>query len=144
MKILIAVDGSPHALHAVAYAAELVAQLRADSGAITLINVHDDVGYRFAETFVGRDGVAQYLRDVALEELRGAEELLAEARIACRVEIRTGHVAREIVDFAASGGFDLIVLGAKGRSALADLLIGSVAQRVLATAAQSVLLVRRP
>ena len=38
--------------------------------------------------------------------------------------------------------FDLIVLGAKGRGAIADLLLGSVAQRVLATAHAPVLLIR--
>lgn len=113
-----------------------------ESGTVTLMNVHDDIGYRYAESFVGRDTVAQYLRDLALEDLKDGERILAEAGIPCRTEIRTGHVAREIVDFAAAGGFDLIVLGAKGRSALADLLLGSVAQRVLATAVQSVLLVR--
>lgn len=142
MKILIAVDASPNALRAVAYAADLLRQMASGSGAVTLINVHDDIGYRYAETFVGRDTVAQYLRDLALEEIKNAKRILAEAGIPCRAEIRTGHVAHEIVDFAAAGSFDLIVLGAKGRSALADLLLGSVAQRVLATAAQSVLLVR--
>jgi hypothetical protein len=58
------------------------------------------------------------------------------------VEIRTGHVSQEIVDFAQKNHFDLIVLGSKGRSAIADLLLGSVAQRVLATAVQPVLLVK--
>lgn len=142
LKILIAVDGSPQALRAVVFATDLLRRMVSESGTVTLMNVHDDIGYRYAESFVGRDTVAQYLRDLALEDLKDGERILAEAGIPCRTEIRTGHVAREIVDFAAAGGFDLIVLGAKGRSALADLLLGSVAQRVLATAVQSVLLVR--
>lgn len=36
----------------------------------------------------------------------------------------------------------MIVLGSKGRSAIADLLLGSVAQRVLATAKQPVVVVK--
>jgi nucleotide-binding universal stress UspA family protein len=56
--------------------------------------------------------------------------------------IRTGHVAQEIVACANDGKFDLIVMGSKGRSAFADLLLGSVAQRVLATAKQPVVLVK--
>ena len=56
--------------------------------------------------------------------------------------IRTSHVAQEIVAFAKAGQFDLIVMGSKGRGAVADILLGSVAQRVLATAAQPVLLVK--
>jgi nucleotide-binding universal stress UspA family protein len=51
-------------------------------------------------------------------------------------------VAQEIVDQADQGKFDLIVMGHKGRSALRDLLIGSVAQRVLAMAKTPVLLVK--
>jgi nucleotide-binding universal stress UspA family protein len=45
--------------------------------------------------------------------------------------VSTGHVAEEIVKIAESGGFDLIVMGAKGRSALCDPPMGSVAQKVL-------------
>lgn len=58
------------------------------------------------------------------------------------MEIRTGHVAQEIVDCANAGKFDMIVLGSKGRSAVADLLLGSVAQRVLASAKQPVVIVK--
>jgi nucleotide-binding universal stress UspA family protein len=46
--------------------------------------------------------------------------------------IKTGHVAEEIVKAAKDGKFDVIVMGAKGRSTLSDVLVGSVAQRVLA------------
>ena len=53
-----------------------------------------------------------------------------------------GHVGKEIVNCAKTGKFDLLVLGAKGRSAVADLLPGSVAQRVVATAQTPVLLVK--
>ena len=51
-------------------------------------------------------------------------------------------MADEIVKAAAEGGFDMIVMGAKGRSALKDLLLGSVAQRVLSTAKIPVMLVK--
>ena len=57
-------------------------------------------------------------------------------------KVRTGHVAQEIVRCAKAGKFDLIALGAKGRGAIADLLLGAVAQRVLATAGLPVVLVK--
>jgi nucleotide-binding universal stress UspA family protein len=41
-----------------------------------------------------------------------------------------------------AGKFDLIVLGAKGRSGFGDLLLGSVAQRVSATSKRPVVLVK--
>lgn len=142
MKILVATDGSRPALRAVRYAAKLVGQLLSKSSSITLVSVHDDVGLRHAKAFVGSDAVADYLRELSEKELKAARKLLASAGVKHDMEIRTGHVAQEIVDCAKSGRFDLIVLGAKGRSAISDLLLGSVAQRVLATAKTPVLLVK--
>ncbi|MGA1296613.1 MAG: universal stress protein [Burkholderiaceae bacterium] len=74
--------------------------------------------------------------------MAGARKLLDKAGVEHELVIRTGHVAQEIVDQADQGKFDLIVMGHKGRSALRDLLIGSVAQRVLALAKTPVLLVK--
>ncbi len=142
VKILVATDGSKPALHAVKYAAKLVRQLSSASNSITLISVHDDVGLRHAEAFVGREAVADYLRELSEKELKPARKLLDATGIKHDMELRTGHVAQEIVDCAKAGKFDLIVLGAKGRGAISDLLLGSVAQRVLATAAVPVLLVK--
>jgi nucleotide-binding universal stress UspA family protein len=56
--------------------------------------------------------------------------------------IRTGHVSAEIAAAATEGGFDLLVLGGKGRSGLKDLLMGSVAQRVTELSKVPVLLVK--
>jgi len=142
MKILVATDGSEPALHAVAYAARLVGLMPSASNAVTLISVHDDVGLRHAKSYVGSEAVAGYLRDLSEEELAPARKLLEAAGVRHAVETRTGHVAQQIVDCAEAGAFDLIVLGAKGRGAVSDLLLGSVAQRVLATAKQAVLLVK--
>jgi nucleotide-binding universal stress UspA family protein len=142
MKILVATDGSKPALHAVKYASQLCGAIGSASGSITLISVHDDVGLRHAKAFVGRAGVADYLRETSEKELRPARKLLDAAGVKHDMVIRTGHVAQEIVAFAKSGKFDLIVMGSKGRGAVADILLGSIAQRVLATAAQPVLLVK--
>ena len=142
MKILVATDGSKHALHAVRYAAKLISLLRSPSNPITLISVHDDAGLRPAKSFVGSDRVADYLRELSEKELKPARRLLNAAGIKHDMVIRTGHIAQEIVDCANDGRYDLIVMGAKGRSAIADLLLGSVAQRVLATAKQPVILVK--
>jgi nucleotide-binding universal stress UspA family protein len=141
MKILVAIDGSKHALRAAKYAAGLVAQLRKPSN-VTLVSVHDDTGLRHASALVGREQVADYFRELSDNELKPARKLLDKADVKHDVEIRKGHVAQEIVDCASAGKFDLIVLGAKGRGAFTDLLVGSVAQRVMALAKQPVLLVK--
>lgn len=141
MKILVATDGSKHALNAVKYAAKLVSNTRSNDK-ITLISVHDDTAFRHASQFVGKAEVEDYLREVSEKELKSARKALTDADIKHDQAIVIGHVSEEIVKFANAGKFDLIVMGSKGRSGIADLLIGSVAQRVLATAKQPVLLVK--
>jgi nucleotide-binding universal stress UspA family protein len=142
MKILVATDGSKPALHAVKFAARLFRELSSTSNSITLISVHDDIGLRHAKAIVGSDAVADYLRELSDRELRPARRVLDAAGIAHDMEVRRGHISQQIIACAKAGKFDLIVLGAKGRGALSDILLGSVAQRVLATAECPVLLVK--
>jgi nucleotide-binding universal stress UspA family protein len=52
--------------------------------------------------------------------------------------------ATAIVEYANEEGVDLIVLGTHGRGAVAHLLVGSVAERVVRTAPCPVLTVRHP
>lgn len=141
MKILVATDGSKNALRAVKYAAKLVDALKASS-VITLISVHDDVALRHAERFVGKKAVADYLRDLSETDLADARKALDKAGVSHDMIIRTGNIGAEIAAAAQEGKFDLIVLGSKGRSALKDLLMGSVAQRVMEMAKTPVLMVK--
>ncbi len=55
-----------------------------------------------------------------------------------------GHGARTIADYAAERGVDLIVMGTHGRTGVAHLLLGSVAERLVRTASCPVLTVRHP
>jgi nucleotide-binding universal stress UspA family protein len=69
---------------------------------------------------------------------RDREELGADA------EVVFGRDAETIVDYAADRGIDLIVMGTHGRTGMAHLLLGSVAERVVRTAHCPVLTVRAP
>lgn len=141
MKMLVATDGSKNALHAVKYAIQMLGRM-SEGGSITLISVHDDVALRHARRFVGKDAVADYLRELSEQDLADARKALDKAGVSHDMIIRTGHVATEIVEAAERGKFDLLVMGSKGRSALKDLLIGSVAKRVAEISRVPVLLVR--
>lgn len=141
MKILVATDGSKNALRAVKYAAKLVDALKSSS-VITLISVHDDVALRHAERFVGKKAVADYLRDLSETDLAESRKALDKAGASHDMIIRTGNIGAEIAAAAQEGKFDLIILGSKGRSALKDLLMGSVAQRVMEMAKTPVLMVK--
>lgn len=68
----------------------------------------------------------------------------AGSTVQAQVATRVGPAQPEIVRYAASHGIDLIVLGTHGRGTLGHLLLGSVAERVVRTAACPVLTVRHP
>jgi nucleotide-binding universal stress UspA family protein len=140
MKVLVAVDGSKSSLHAVKYAAKLSANMRSND-VITLIVVHDDHGLQHAKRWVGKAEVEDYLRELSDKELKSSLAVLVKAGIKHNTIIQTGHVAETIANMADKG-FDLVVMGTKGRSGITDLLIGSVAQRVLATCQKPVLLIK--
>ena len=141
MKILVAVDGSPSALRATEYAAQLVAAVRTKSK-ITLISVHDDTGFKHMKKFTPKGALADYLRELSDKDLQAARKLLDKAEVAHDMIIKTGHVATEIIQAAKTGKYDLVVLGAKGRSAFGDLLLGSVSQRVASASKLPVTLIK--
>ena len=53
-----------------------------------------------------------------------------------------GDPGREILSFAVENGIDLVVMGRRGRT-LADVILGSVAERVIRHASCPVLIVKR-
>jgi len=141
MKILVAVDGSKPALHAVKYAIDLSAKLSAPAH-VTLISAHDDSGLRHVRKHVPAGSIQDHLRELSEVDLKPARKLLDKAGVPHDMVIKVGHVAEQIVKTANSGKFDMVVLGNKGRSGFSDLLLGSVAQRVVSSAKQAVVLVK--
>ena len=141
MKLLVAIDGSKNSLRALKYATKLAGKL-AEPSQLVLVNAHDDVALRGASQFVGKDAVKGYLDDIAREELKDAIAAADKAKVAYEVRMARGPVAQAIVKVATDESVDTIVLGSKGRTALKDLLIGSVAQRVIAIAEVPVVLVK--
>ena len=57
-------------------------------------------------------------------------------------EVLFGHGARTIAEYAADTKVDLIVMGTHGRTGVAHLLLGSVAERLVRTAPCPVLTIR--
>ncbi len=66
-------------------------------------------------------------------EIKSSCNALKRLNATYNVIIRIGHITDEIIKESNTGKYDLIVMGSKGRSIVNDFLIGSVAQRVLAT-----------
>jgi nucleotide-binding universal stress UspA family protein len=141
MKILVPTDGSVHALRALDYAIDMV-KLMGNNASISLLSVHDDTGLKHIKKHFPKGTIENFLHDLSVKELKSSKSNLGKSSLDHEVIIKTGHVAGEIVKVAKSGKFDLIVMGAKGRSMVTDLLIGSVAQRVLSTTQVPVTLIK--
>jgi nucleotide-binding universal stress UspA family protein len=76
-----------------------------------------------------------------LEALLTAEE---RERYHATLALRSGSPFVEVVRYARDEGMDLIVLGTHGRGAIAHMLLGSVAERVVRKAHCPVVTVRLP
>jgi len=140
--ILVATDFSDSADEALTYALTLADQVGATA---RLVHVFDDPGAigLYSEGYVPMPAET---RAEILAEIR--RQLTARAAATGRKdlpsEVLTGAPARTIVDAARQHQCDLIVMGTHGRHGMAHLLLGSVAERVVRTAAGPVLVVRRP
>lgn len=141
MKIFVAIDGSKNSLRGLKVAIKLAGKLSEPSHLI-LANAHDDMALRGASQFVGKQAVDRYLADLAETELKSAIEQARKSGVTFESRVLRGRVAQTIAESADDSKCDLIVLGSKGRSALKDLMIGSVAQRVTSLAKTPVLLVK--
>jgi nucleotide-binding universal stress UspA family protein len=142
MKILIAVDGSVPSLAAVTAFAERASWFRA-TPEITLLHAQPPIPYKAAAAFAGREAVASYYAQESDAALEGAVKLLQGGGIAFAIEKCVGEPADEIVSRAEAGAFDLIVMGTHGHTALANLVMGSVASKVLARSKVPVLFMKR-
>lgn len=141
MKILIAVDGSACALAAIEGLQKRRDWFRGPEE-FALIYVHPPLPYRHAAAWAGKEAIHSYYEEESDAALAAARALLDDRRIAYVVEKRVGDPADEIVRFALSGGYDLIVMGTHGHTALANLVMGSVATKVLAISKVPVLFMK--
>ncbi|RLJ65340.1 YjbE family putative metal transport protein [Sulfurisoma sediminicola] len=140
-KLLLPIDGSAASLRAVERLLELRAWYR-EPLEIHLLNVqrslHKDVGQ-----FVAAEDVRGFFRDESEKELAEARARLDRAGVPYRHHAVVGDLAAEaIAHFAREHGIGQILMCTHGRSAVADLLLGSVAKGVLQHSDVPVILVR--
>jgi universal stress protein A len=139
-KILVPTDFSPHAREAIHYAAELS---RSFDASLTVVHVYDVTPFVMPETVPLYDTVQlDQLRAELQRQLATVQQLAARSG-ARQVDARLlqGSPFAEIARFAEEQAFSLIVLGTHGRTGLAHLLLGSVAEKVVRRAPCPVLTV---
>src|SRR5215212_9802135 len=120
-KIMMAWDGSETAAQAFSKAAELAAEHGAELHVVSVAETPE-----YVETVGEYEGA---LEDAARFYNRKQDLLEAAAArfgVAYEKEVIHGHPADALIEHAVKGGFDLLVVGRKGHSALERFLLGSV------------------
>ena len=140
MKIIFAADGSECTKKALAF---LVTHenLAGAQDEVLVLNVQARVllGMR---PIVSPDVVSEHYRDEANRVLDPIKTFLDRHPIRYRCEWVVGSAATEIVEASKRAKAQLIVMGTHGHSQIGRMLMGSVAQRVVAECDVPVLLVK--
>jgi nucleotide-binding universal stress UspA family protein len=142
--ILVATDFSEPSDAALAYGRELARNFGAR---LVVLHVANNI-----VAYGGGDGVV-----IMEPQLQSQIEAVARQRLdslisnddreqlgASTVMLVSNATSQAITDYATEANIDLIVMGTHGRGAVAHLLMGSVAERVVRTAPCPVLTVRHP
>lgn len=144
-KLLVPVDFSDHSRHVLERACQL-AQIAGAS--VDVLHTWETPSYvsPTAAVRVRSDGATECLETVVMEEARkqmdaflGDTARSAGVHLSTRIEF--GSAAEVIVKVAKD--YDLVVIGTEGRSGLAKLIVGSVAQRVVALSPVPVLTINK-
>ena len=141
-RILVPTDFSPASDIALQYAIDLAERVGSQ---IQLLHVIDDASFAAAYpdgVYIENPGLRAQLIEASTASLEKAAARCTAARVTATHEVMVGSPAGVIAQTATSRGTDLIVMGTHGRGAIAHLVIGSVAERVVRIAPCAVLTVR--
>ena len=125
-KILVGVDGSEHSKKALTEAIKIAKKFEAE---ITVVNVFYPAPTPSAHEF-------------SHKILEDAKVILEDEKVKYKLISVTGtNPSKVITDMARDGKFDLIVIGRRGVSAVHELVLGSVCNRVSCESPVNVLIV---
>lgn len=136
-KILLAVDGSQHALQAARLAGEIARLTAAD---LWIVNSFDPVPSYLGEPNMSRVIAARTREAEGIIKIARSE--VGEIPGEIHLEMLEGPPAEAILNVADVRQIELIIMGTRGLSRLAGVLLGSQSQRVTAHANCPVLLAR--
>ena len=136
-KILVPTDFSEHSGKAVLYGEELAKKFGAT---LHLVHAVEKVPVMYGEGAFFTPETEAEMQAASTKELEALTPDVGGNPVVRKVVL--GHPFVEIVRYARENEIDLIVLGTHGRGALAHMLLGSVAEKVVRKAPCPVLTVR--
>ena len=140
--ILVPIDFSPYAEQALDYAMALAQKLQAR---VTLLHVIQPPLVAVPNGVYGRRRpFSQDLEATIRGDLEGYLARVTAAGLTGEMVVIHGVPFQQILDTAKARQVDLIILGTHGRTGLAHVLLGSVAEKVARLAPCPVLIARQP
>lgn len=138
LRVLIPIDGSENSLRTVSFVIRK-APLYKEPLEIHLLNVQ----HPFPGTISGvHEQAERYHHDEGTKALADARKALDAAGIKYLYHISVGDAAEVIARFVKDKNIEQVVMGTRGAGAVANMLLGSVATKVLHLVEVPVLLVK--
>ena len=143
-KLLVPTDGSDSAYKAIYYARDLLKHKIAEE--VVILHVGPAIGENWG--FYGLSKVDFELKyqcvldDAGKRILRLAREPFEKEGLPVETVYLCGDLAETIVNYAEENDFKAIIIGNKGFSKIAELLLGSVCDRVIRLAKIPVMVIR--
>ena len=143
-KILLTVDGSEQSYNAIKQVSKL---FNLKEKEIFIINIKENPELLPIEASLDRnwlDSIDKQQKIHATKAINKAKAILEQNGINTQNEIiLTGNPAPKIIEFAQKEKMDLIVMGARTKTDLSKLLLGSVSKRVLENTESDVLVISK-
>ena len=140
-KLLVPFDGSESALRALQHAVKLAKQ--APPAALHVVHAHEEpLLYGEIAVYVPKEKMADLQRKHSDDVLGAAIALLKGSGVAYETEVLIGPIGDAVASRADTLGCEGIVLGTRGLSAIGNLVMGSVATKIIHLAKVPVTLVK--
>lgn len=140
MKILVAVDGSPYTKRMLAYLAAHEEWL-GDRHQYTLLHVTLPVPSR-ASALLDKPTLLAYYSEYSEKVFKPLRVFFGRHGLEVDYVAKVGAAGEVVADMATKGRYDLLMMGSHGHGSLANLVMGSVATRVLAHCSTPALIIR--
>jgi nucleotide-binding universal stress UspA family protein len=132
-KILVAICFSDYCPGTFAYATRLATQLQAELVVANIINIKDVQAIGRIESMGYAISAEEYVKGVREERREELGKMVAASgfpKEKLKSIFKVGHPFEELLKITKEEKVDMVVMGAKGRSNVEHLLVGSVAEKM--------------
>jgi nucleotide-binding universal stress UspA family protein len=140
MRVLVPLDGSPFAEHALDRGLPVLGHGGVTVNLLRVIETGDINAQRY-QRFIGYEDT---LATIARDYLTKMQLRVEDGGYQVRFDIRTGDVADQIAAAAQQCEAQMIIMSTQGRGRIGRLIFGSVAEQVLKDTVVPLMLVRSP